>query len=158
MRSTILFLLMAITVTAMADVTKTGRGRLRSDMKQYERTSTTDTLDGAMIDSLTISGYDKPLRSHSETLFITNRTGKNLKSVILEITYLDSKGRQLHKATRTLKAEIPDGETRMLKFASWDAQCAFYFHLSPKPKRVEQATPYSVVIKPLSATSTTTEL
>ena len=66
----------------------------------------TVTPSHGMID---VSGYDKPLRSASETLFITNHSRRRLTGVQLRITYLDAHGRQLHEATMWLDTDIPPG-------------------------------------------------
>lgn len=133
------------------DVTRTGRGRLRSDTRRFQREAVADTLRGAMIDSLTVAGYDKPLRSRNESLFIVNHTKADLQTVVIEITYTDPKGRQLHKAVNRIRENIPAGETRLVKFPSWDVQQAFYYWRSPRPTRAAQATPYRVEIKVIEA-------
>lgn len=97
-----------------------------------------------------VSGYDKPLRSAKETLLITNRSSRTLISAQLRITYLDAHGRQLHEATIWLDTDIPPGETRQLKFKSWDVQRTFYYRLTGRPRRSD-GTLYDVSICPLRA-------
>ena len=100
-----------------------------------------------------VAGYDKPLRSSRETLFVTNRSSRTLKGVELRIIYLDAKGRQLHEAVHWLPADIPPGETRRLSFKSWDLQRTFYYRLTGRP-RTSDGTMYDVSIRPLRAAYT----
>ena len=102
----------------------------------------TDTLLNADTHIIAISGYDKPLNSHKETFFATNKSNKTVKTIGITLNYFDRKNRQLHSATTTIDCSIPPGETRLLSIKSWDKQNSFYYHLSAKPRR--QATPYSV--------------
>ena len=94
-----------------------------------------------------INGYDKPLRSRRETFFVTNHSETDaISSITITLTYSDTKGRMLHKATKTLTCEIPPSETRQLNMPSWDVQQNFYYIRSTVPTRVQQATPYDVTI------------
>ena len=106
----------------------------------------TVTPSPGMID---VAGYDKPLRSSRETLFVTNRSSRTLKGVELRIIYLDAKGRQLHEAVHWLLA----AETRRLSFKSWDLQRTFYYRLTGRP-RTSDGTMYDVSIRPLRAAYT----
>lgn len=94
---------------------------------------------------LRFSGYEKTLRSTRETVFVTNLSNREIDRVIFHITYLDSSGRQLHKARKSIYAGVPAGETRRLDFPTWDRQFAFYYVRSPKPR--VSAIPYSVKIE-----------
>lgn len=98
--------------------------------------------------SLVITGYDKPLRSRKETLFITNNNLRHLLAVELTLRYVDMSGRQLHESTRWIPCDIPAGETRQLSFKSWDEQLSFYYYLS-RPPRTESVTPYNVECTPV---------
>lgn len=151
MRHLLILLTLLCILPAMADKIRTGRGRLQSDAQRLGTTVQADTLRAPDTDSILIAGYDKPLRSRFETFFITNHTPSRISSVIVSISYFDSSRRLLHKSTRTISLEIPSGETRQAKIRSWDYQNAFYYHLSPKPLRTAQATPYSVRIDVLGA-------
>lgn len=91
---------------------------------------------------ISISGYDKPLRATRETFFVTNRYACTITAITITFNYYDLQGRQLHAVTRSIKYEIPPGETRQLYIPAWDKQQAFYYHLSPQPRR--SATPYTV--------------
>lgn len=92
---------------------------------------------------IVLSGYDKPLRTSRETMLVTNNAPRETRSLAFTITYLDMDGRQLHERTDTLKASIPAGETRMVKFSTWDTQHSFYYHLGQRP-RTARVTPYSI--------------
>lgn len=145
-RLLILFaVVIATATTAFAD--RTTRGKL----KVANRRSVT-TVVGAVNDTVVpsagmiiVSGFDKPLRSYRESVFITNRSRRRLTGVKLTISYLDADGRLLHRAVQSLSTDIPAGETRQLTFPSWDRQQAFYYELSSKPRRSD-GTPFSVAI------------
>ena len=49
-----------------------------------------------------------------------------------------------------LDTDIPPGETRRMKFKSWDIQRTFYYRLTGKPRRSD-GTLYDVSIRPLRA-------
>lgn len=92
------------------------------------------------------SGYEKTLRSTRETVFVTNLSDRQIERVIFSVTYIDAKGRQLHKTRKSIHSDIPAGETRRLDFPTWDRQFAFYYVGSPRPR--VSAIPYSVKIIP----------
>lgn len=87
-------------------------------------------------------GYDKPLRSRTETVFIANNTEHDIKAVSITTQYLDSKGRQFHQSHRRIAVDIPAGETRKVDYPSWDKQQSFYYVGSKRPR--SSASPYSV--------------
>lgn len=95
-------------------------------------------------------GFDKTVGSSIESFFISNGLEETLTGLEVEITYTDMKGRQLHKRVVHIDCDIPSGETMRTDIKSWDNQKSFYFHQSVKPKR--QATPFDVIIRPLSVT------
>ena len=101
-----------------------------------------DTLTSSLTDIVVISGYDKPLTSHYETFFATNKGNTTITAINVTFNYFDKQNRQLHSATRNISCMIPPGETRQLSISSWDKQKSFYYHRSAQPRR--QATPYSV--------------
>lgn len=101
-----------------------------------------DTLTNLLSDIVVISGYDKPLTSHYETFFATNKGNTTITAINVTFNYFDKQNRQLHSATRNISCMIPPGETRLLSISSWDKQKSFYYHRSAQPRR--QATPYSV--------------
>ena len=98
------------------------------------------------VETLRVTGYDKPLRSRRETFFVTNHAESEAVRLALTIEYLDASGRQLHKRSAAVDCEIPAGETRNLSLPSWDKQQSFYYTHSTVPTRTEQATPYDVRI------------
>lgn len=117
----------------------------RKNLKLQEITDTTivcDTLTNVLTDIVVISGYDKPLTSHYETFFTTNKGNTTITAINITFNYFDNKKRQLHSATKNINCTIPPGETRQLSVSSWDKQKSFYYYRSAKPRR--QATPYSV--------------
>lgn len=101
-----------------------------------------DTLTNTLTDILIISGYDKPLTSHYETFFATNKGSTTITTINIKFNYFDNQNRQLHSATRNISCLIPPGETRLISISSWDKQKSFYYFRSAKPRR--QATSYSV--------------
>jgi len=115
----------------------TTRKRLKVDRSKIENrpTEATDTLHGDILGNFLFAGFDKPLRSSYETVFVTNQSGQNIIGIIFECEYMDMSGRQLHKRVVNVKCDIPSGQTRQLRFKSWDHQQAFHYELSPKPRR-----------------------
>lgn len=147
-----------IAVTALLSIaaTATGQNRQQTTRPKAARTAQEasnrrDTLPPAFADSLMLAGYDKPLRSRRESLFVTNRTSWRLTRLRLVITYLDTDGRQLHEREVEAAADIPAGATRQITFPSWDRQLAFVYIHSEQPLRA-RAIPYSVKVKVAGAT------
>lgn len=146
-------LLSVITVAILAlpiqpDRHRTTRRNLHRTDPTPNRTAEADTIvpsSGMVI----LSGYDKPLRSSRESIFVTNRSRRAISAITLRIVYSDTKERQLHSRDITIATHIPPGETRQLTFSSWDRQHAFYFHLTGKP-RTADGSPYTVRVTPLS--------
>lgn len=125
---------------------RTTRGKLKVGRKSVA--TAVQAVNDTVVPSagmIVVSGFDKPLRSYRESVFVTNRSRRRLIGVRLTISYLDADGRLLHRAVQTLPADIPAGETRQLMFPSWDRQQAFYYELSSKPRRAD-GTPFSVAI------------
>ncbi len=139
-------ILCAATLTAAHSGDNTTRRRLSVDKSRILRTETAslDTLtDDSLTSNIILSGFDKPLRSTNETLFVRNMTGTDISGLVIELEYSDSKGRQLHKRTVTKACDIPAGETRQICFRSWDRQQSFHYRLSPRPRRAD-GTPFDV--------------
>lgn len=90
-----------------------------------------------------LSGYDKPLRSNKESIYITNATRRILLEALVEISYFDNSGRLLHKRDVRIKTNVPAGETRQATFSSWDKQRTMFYHRSGKP-RTADGTPYRI--------------
>lgn len=121
---------------------RTTRPRLKTQQVNADCVKA-DTLSLPSDSLLHLSGYDKPLRSSRESLFVTNRTCRTIKEISLEVEYLDRHGRQLHKRRVTVRCDIPSGQTRRVEFPTWDTQHAFYYRLSTKPQRADGA-PYDI--------------
>lgn len=94
--------------------------------------------------------YDKKTGAAKETFFVDNGSDLNLSGIEVEITYLSSAGRQIHKRKVEINQDFPARETRKVDIPSWDAQKSFhYINSVPSPKG---STPYSVRFKVLSYT------
>lgn len=128
--------------------TRPGLKLLRDVAPETTVTGDTIALDSTNVD---ISGYEKTLRSTVESAFVTNLSTDDYLSITLDIQYLDMKGRQLHQRRVQVDAVFPAGETRMARFSTWDKQKVWYYHLSDPVRTRMQATPYKVIIIPVSA-------
>lgn len=102
-----------------------------------------DTLRNPSVADVKVSGFDKPLRSRFETMFVTNCRPSAIIAICFTIDYTDPSGRQLHQSVRTVRCDIPPGETRQIKFTTWDAQSAFYYVVTGKPRRSE-GSPFDI--------------
>ena len=127
---------------ASARKQRTTRRPLQTD--KIEASINPDSMVSLRPADIRLAGYDKPLRARRETIFATNASPDSLsvKSIRLTITYLDSRGRQLHRRSVWIGTEIPPGQTRQLSFPSWDTQQSFYYRLSKQPRSV--AAPYDI--------------
>lgn len=140
---TILAITAALTINVAAD-TKTTRRNLKA---AEEKPLATDiSMLTPANDSITVSGYDKPLRSNQETLFVTNRSRSTLNMVSVTITYMSVNGEMLHRRSVNLSCLIPPGETRQIAFRAWDRQQAYYYHTTRVTPRSPKAIPYRAEI------------
>ncbi len=137
--------------TADTRTTRGGKLTLRSDKKQ-NLPDGIHNYDSMTIDSLSISGYDKPLRSLRETFFVHNNYSQILSSISVSFTYRSDDGLMLHSRTINIKCHIPPSETRQLFMTSWDRQYAYYFVDTRIKPRSKGAIPYIVEIEPFYAT------
>lgn len=148
-------IIIAVTAAMILAPVVTGQKRQHTTRPKAERAmqaaTDCDTLPCAFADSIMLAGYDKPLRSRRESLFVTNRSPWRLTRLKLVITYLDTDERQLHEREVETAADIPSGATRMVTFPSWDRQLAFVYIHSEQPRR-SRAIPYSVKVKVAGAT------
>ncbi len=103
-----------------------------------------DTLRHDLSRRIKISGYDKPLRSALETMFVSNLTDSTMSWIQLELEYRDTHGRMLHSRTIGIDCDIPPEATRQISVRSWDRQQSFYYRRSAKPRRNASATQYDV--------------
>ncbi len=79
-------------------------------------------------------------------MHVKNLTADTIVSGIkLEITYLDSRNRELHSREIWINATIEPEQTQLVTFPTWDIQRSFYYRRSVKPRR--QSTPYDVKIE-----------
>lgn len=132
-------------------VVKTEQRSVYADTCENAVTIDTNSTTRCRLEQVTYSGYDKTVEASCESIFVTNTTGHNVKSVTFVIDYLDDRGRQLHQRTMTLSCDIPAGQTRRLDFTSWDKQHTYYYHRSRAPKR-RQASPYHITLTPAAYT------
>lgn len=137
MKKLLIFLtILTVSASAMARV-KTTRKGLKVNQAKIETVETRDTVTGDTCRAVELAGFDKPLRSGYESMFVKNLSGIHLLGIIVECNYLDSNRRQLHKRTVTIPCSIPAGQTRQVRFHSWDTQQSFYYRLSARPRRSE---------------------
>lgn len=143
---------MAAVLTAWPRKVRTGPARLHAPapVVAVPADSTTmvlpaDTITEIPTDAVRLSGFDKTVRSRTESFFATNALADSADIIELWVTldYRDTHGRQLHKADHKVKCHIPAGQTRRLSVPSFDRQGTFYYHLSPAP-RSSATTPFSV--------------
>lgn len=147
----ILFLLIAATAILAAQSQRTTRRNLHArtadTTAEAAPTAAYDTVTAAgAAAAVEINGYDKPLRSRRETFFATNTGNKAVERIAFTISYFDTDGRLMHRASHNVPAAVPAGETRQIGLRSWDTQQAFYYERSTVSARAEQATPYRVTI------------
>lgn len=107
-----------------------------------------DTVrDRHITDSVTVAGFDKPLRSVRESMFVTNRTPDSITGLGIEISYYDTQHRLLHRADHTVSCDIPAGETRRIEVRSFDRAGSFHYRLSPLPRGTRAATPFDATVR-----------
>ena len=121
-----------------------------SDRKTFCLSSDSIAFCDSILPRIRFYGFDKTVTSGIESFFISNGLDVALTGAEVELTYIDMKGRQLHKRVVSVDCDIPAGETKRIDIKSWDTQKSFYFIQSVKPKR--QATPFDVTLRPLSVT------
>lgn len=92
---------------------------------------------------IVLRGYDKPLRGSRETLHITSQTARHISAIGLEITYLDTSGRMLHRREAEIRLDLPPGQTLKASIPTWDTNRSYYYKGGPKP-RVSGVTPYDI--------------
>ena len=106
--------------------------------------------DADTLTMIRIFGYDKPLSSDRESMFLTSGIDSDtICGIELRIDYLTTAGVCLHTRTLKLPCEVPGGQTRRLVFKSWDETNTFYYFCTP-PRTRKQVTPYTVKVRALS--------
>lgn len=110
--------------------------------------------DTVALDSLSVSAYDKPLRSLRETFFVTNNmSADTLTSLRLMLTYTAvADSTMLHSRTVTVPCEIPPAQTRQLYLIAWDRQFTYYSENTRIKPQSSKAVAYSTQIGLLGAT------
>lgn len=138
-----IFLIFAAAVDAGARKRRTTRGDIN---RRSVPARTVDALPDTFIipaeGEIRIYGYDKPLRSRRESMFISNLTGHDISSMTVTTEYYDSSDRLFHQMTRRVAADIPAGATRRVEYPSWDTQQSFYYTGSKRSR--SSGTPYNV--------------
>lgn len=133
---------------------KTTRQRLRVDTAAVadRRVATADTIALAAGD-VTVSAYDKPLRSTGESMCVTSNRADTLLAVEVELDYRDRRGRQLHKRRAWLEFDggLPPGETRRADIPAWDKRQAYYYINGVRPRRTDNVAAFDVTVTPLRA-------
>lgn len=123
--------------------TKTGLNNGQKQTAMDTAAAAFDTIRPVPQSDICLSGYDKPLNSRKESLFVSNRLPHEITALEIRLTYSDMADRMLHETVREIRADIPGGTTRRIEFPSWDRQNSFYYHKGRKP-RVDNVTPYKV--------------
>lgn len=119
--------------------------RVERQLKPALQRDTTECVILTVADDDTtyrLSGFDKPLNSGYETMFLTNKSDNSLIGIFFTIEYLDRTGRQLNKVSKSIRTDIPAGETRQLRWNSWDRQQSFFYIGSRHPR--SRATGFDV--------------
>ncbi len=151
------FLIAALCLLSVSGISHAQRTTRRPLRAPKAVVAVTDSAARPMLDTIfspgalvAVSGYEKPLRSLRETMHVTNLdTLRPLKSISVNIVYLDVDSSQVHHRRLQLDCDIPPGETKMLSFRSWDVQNRFYYKGGPKPRSA--AYPFSIRLSVLSA-------
>ncbi len=142
MKHILILILLCAALSGSVDAKK--RTTTRPGLERIPAAAVADTAaDPALVDSIVLSGYDKPLRSRSESLFVTNASARRLVSIRIILTYFDLDGREIHQAVIDRGVDLPAGATRQINFSSWDRQMSFVFHASRRSPR-SRGIPYTV--------------
>lgn len=146
---TFLFFLAALLVAASSTAQTTTRRSLKPLKKPAtEKARSVRSNDTLKADTawFRIFGYEKTLRSTSESFFVTNLSTDTVSGVGGTIDYRTLGDSQLHKRDFSSSTLIPPGQTRQITLPAWDKQKVWYYHLSPAPRGGTRATPYKVGI------------
>ena len=135
-----------VALSAAADRTTRSRLKVKKPAVTAVNFAEADTLWQPADSLLVISGYEKPLDATWEALLVTNHLPDGIKGLNLSINYLDLNGHQLHKVTRTIQVACPAGQTRKVRFSSWDRNRSYFYHRGRQP-RTSGVTPYTVAIR-----------
>lgn len=148
MRTLLLIMILAMApAVALTGQNTTRRVPRTSYGRVSEPTATAaDTLRGSVCDSLRVAGFEKPLRAMRESMFVTNGSSLHIATVRLTIDYLDTLGRQLHRAVHDIDVDLPAGQTRRVEIPSFDRSGVFYYRASALPRGVRRATTFDVAV------------
>lgn len=162
-----LYVAVAAVVSAGADVsaqTTTRKGKLVRRVVTEATTTNADTTEAAEVvlrhdvdsvligERLSLRGYDKPLRSLRESIFVTNRFDSPISGFAIDVEYTDGRGEMLHRRMISVKCDVPPGETRQLYVPAWDRHYTYYYKSTRIRKHAPDAVPYDVTIRPVSVT------
>ncbi len=146
MRKTVVILLSVISlvfaVETVARRQRTTRGNVGGRNVTGPGQAAVDTFIIPDSSEVLLYGYDKPLRSRQETVFVANHTLHDITGLTFTTRYIDTKGRTFHQVSRRVRADIPSGATRKIDYRSWDTQQSFYYVGSRRTRA--SGTPYDV--------------
>lgn len=146
MRRTVVILLSVISlvfaVETVARRQRTTRGNVGGRNVTGPGQAAVDTFIIPDSSEVLLYGYDKPLRSRQETVFVANHTLHDITGLTFTTRYIDTKGRTFHQVSRRVRADIPSGATRKIDYRSWDTQQSFYYVGSRRTRA--SGTPYDV--------------
>lgn len=98
-----------------------------------------DTISGERCrGAITVSGFDKPLHSWHESMFVTNNLDSAaIEKAIVTIDYHNAADSvKIHSRRVTVDRHIPPHATQNVTFGSWDRQQSFrYQHTTSGDKR-----------------------
>lgn len=129
------------------------RRTTRKGLKAMESSSAaakqpaTYTMQPADSAAVSVSGFEKILRSKKESMFLTNNTADTIYRLTITLNYNDINRRQLHSRRESIDILLPPGETRKHDLQSFDRQGTFYYYLSRPPRSNSQATPFRVATR-----------
>ena len=145
MRKTVVILLSIISlvfaVETVARRQRTTRGKVSGRNVAEPAKAAVDSIIIPDSSEVLLYGYDKPLRSRQETVFVANNTLHDITALIFTTRYIDTKGRQFHQQSRRVRADIPSVHPQ-IDYRSWDAQQSFYYVGSRRSRA--SGTPYDV--------------
>ncbi len=143
--------------TAKTHTIKTSSGSAKASKQAKgavsKNTALTDKEEIEMADSeeldrirpfILFSGYDHKASASDESVCITNNSDITLSSLTLDITYLDTQGRMIHRRDVSFNCNIPPGETRTISFRHYDRHKTLYYVRSTAPR--SGGMPYDILI------------
>lgn len=146
----VLILILTMIVASAMTAQHTTRRSLKVAQYQPSAAVTYDTVAVSGDRRVSFTGYEKTLRSMTESFFVTNNCSDSIEIIDVEIQYKDMDGNSLDCRQERVEIDLTPGQTRKADLRAWDRQKVFYYYRSPQPKK-QQATPYKVSIKLLQA-------